>query len=119
MTNRNSKWAKPQWMYVIPMKMSLPADHADKPYQFDKCPKRFHSKYNLKQHKLIHSGVKPYECRVCHKKFRYPSDLQMHERIHSDEKPYTCGTCHKEFTHVIKKIRQSSDLQSPERIHTS
>ena len=67
------------------------------PHTCDVCSKAFTKPENLKRHKLIHSGEKPYECEVCHKRFTQSGSLKMHVQLHSNETPYTCGVCGQAF----------------------
>lgn len=61
------------------------------------CGKVFKSKYHLKMHHMIHTGVKPYVCNDCGKCFKDASALRYHQRTHTDERPYSCETCGKSF----------------------
>ena len=46
------------------------------------------------------SGEKPYECDRCDRRFARASDLKVHMPVHSEDKPYKCDKCEKMFTRL-------------------
>ncbi|XP_067636607.1 zinc finger protein 665-like [Eurosta solidaginis] len=67
-------------------------------YSCDICGKHFKTKWDLKQHKLIHSDEKPHKCDFCEKRFSRAEYLRQHMRTHTGEKPYKCKYCDRCFT---------------------
>lgn len=61
-----------------------------KPHKCDECEMAFYTKYNLKQHKITHSGERRFCCSYCGKNFLQKGRLVEHERSHTGEKPYKC-----------------------------
>lgn len=114
-------------------------DPGDKPFGCDECEKVFSTQFNLKKHKMSHSGVKPFPCDECLKSFATSSNLTIHKRTHTGEKPFSCEECYKGFTtsfnlkkHMMthtgekpfictecgKSFSTSSNLKIHKRIHT-
>ncbi|XP_055712362.1 zinc finger protein 583-like isoform X1 [Phlebotomus papatasi] len=62
------------------------------------CEKIFTTKFNLKQHILIHTEIKDHTCTCCRKSFSSAVNLRMHERIHTGIK-YECAKCWKTYVH--------------------
>ncbi|XP_070586149.1 zinc finger and SCAN domain-containing protein 22-like isoform X2 [Erythrolamprus reginae] len=75
------------------------------------CGKSFKQRFDLRQHRYVHTREKPYACTMCEKCFRHPSNLHVHLRTHSGERPYQCLECGKAFS-------QSCNLQTHYKIHT-
>ena len=118
---------------------SLSLEKRKAPFFCSICESEFSSKFNLKQHSRIHSGVKPYKCKLCDKSFTQSISLKTHVRIHTGETPFPCKTCSKQFsnhsnlvkhnkTHTKEKpfqceicsksFTQSTHLKGHMRIHT-
>ena len=70
---------------------------SEKPYQCDKCDKRFTMKRYLKQHQTTHSNEKPFKCDKCGKQFSQKSYLKRHQILHTGEKAFKCDVCDKKI----------------------
>ncbi|NWY22555.1 ZKSC7 protein, partial [Aphelocoma coerulescens] len=57
----------------------------ERPYECEKCRKRFHTSSHLRFHQQTHTGERPYECPECGKRFQYTSSLLVHQRTHREE----------------------------------
>ncbi|XP_055908850.1 zinc finger protein 665 [Eupeodes corollae] len=79
-----------------------------KPHPCDQCKMAFYTKYNLAEHKKIHSGEKKFCCSYCGKSFMSNGRLVIHERSHTGEKPYKCDVCGKCFAHRESIVTHSS-----------
>ncbi|XP_034275502.1 zinc finger and SCAN domain-containing protein 12-like [Pantherophis guttatus] len=75
------------------------------------CGRSFKQRFDLRQHRYVHTREKPYACTLCEKCFRHPSNLHIHLRTHSGERPYQCPECGKAFS-------QSCNLRTHSKIHT-
>ncbi|XP_015665999.1 zinc finger protein 479-like [Protobothrops mucrosquamatus] len=75
------------------------------------CGRSFKQRFDLRQHRYVHTREKPYACTLCEKSFRHPSNLHIHLRTHSGERPYQCPECGKAFS-------QSCNLRTHLKIHT-
>ncbi|XP_067635456.1 zinc finger protein 227-like [Eurosta solidaginis] len=62
-------------------------------YPCNICGKRFKTKWDLRQHKRIHSDEKPHKCDFCEMRFATPAAVREHLRTHTGEKPYKCKYC--------------------------
>ncbi|XP_071944785.1 uncharacterized protein [Antedon mediterranea] len=87
-----------------------------KPFQCNKCKKRFQTNSHLKEHEKIHSGKKPYKCSFCKKAFSRTSHLNRHEKIHADLKPFSCDYCDRKFVQLIHKQRHEKTHVDPKQI---
>lgn len=79
-----------------------------KAHKCDQCEMAFYTKYNLAEHKKIHSGEKKFCCSYCGKSFLSNGRLIIHERSHTGEKPYKCDICGKCFAHRESIVTHSS-----------
>jgi hypothetical protein len=69
--------------------------------QCDKCLRRFHDNFTLKNHKArIHDGKtsKDFECLKCHKRFSYKHNLTTHDKtVHLKLREHVCKVCGRAF----------------------
>lgn len=74
------------------------ATEDSKPYQCDKCLKRFLSSSALTCHRKCHiTGRKIFECPICKEMFSHVLQLKRHTSIHSVDGKFTCPHCFKVF----------------------
>ncbi|CAL1611394.1 unnamed protein product [Knipowitschia caucasica] len=64
-----------------------------KPYQCQRCMKRFSLKHQLDTHLRVHTGEKPFECLLCGQRSRDYSAMVKHLRTHGGAAPYQCTVC--------------------------
>ncbi|NWZ16822.1 ZF316 protein, partial [Agelaius phoeniceus] len=57
----------------------------ERPYECDKCRKRFQTSFCLLRHYWIHTEERPFQCPDCGKGFKHNSTLITHRRIHTGE----------------------------------
>ncbi|NXH00660.1 ZN544 protein, partial [Loxia leucoptera] len=61
----------------------------ERPYECDKCMKRFQTSSNLLTH-WIHTHERPFRCPDCRKGFKYNFHFVTHWLIHTGERLYEC-----------------------------
>ena len=80
--------------------LSFPA--GIKPFQCDRCGKKFTRAYSLKMHRLKHEGKRCFRCQICSATFTSFGEYKHHMRVsrHIIRKPriYECKTCGAMFT---------------------
>lgn len=73
-----------------------------KPFQCDRCGKKFTRAYSLKMHRLKHEGKRCFRCQICSATFTSFGEYKHHMRVsrHIVRKPriYECKTCGAMFT---------------------
>lgn len=82
------------------------ASEDSKPFQCDKCLKKFLSSSALACHRKSHiTGRKIFECPICNESFNHILQLKRHIVEHCIDGKYTCPFCSKIFTKysVIRK----------------
>lgn len=67
------------------------------PFQCSQCGKVLKTKYSLKRHLQMHSGIKQYQCDQCKREFFLHSNLLKHLRCHSSNKKHVCSECGMRF----------------------
>jgi len=71
-----------------------------KPFECKDCEKRFSTKYQLKDHRLVqHENPNEFQCKVCKKSLRSKQSLNFHLQTHEENpaKPFKCLKCQKSF----------------------
>ncbi|XP_017769673.1 PREDICTED: zinc finger protein 271-like [Nicrophorus vespilloides] len=87
-----------------------------KPYECDKCDKKFPYLNSLKCHMLQHTN-KSYPCDTCEKVFNHPSSLVYHkEAEHNNGRKFICNKCKKCFKHKQLLLRHQL-VHTNERPH--
>ena len=87
--------------------------HSDyRPWECEKCGKKFRGKDGLLHHLKGHAGIKDYLCTVCGKAFSSRSYLHNHQVTHTDEKPFACTVCGDRFNQI-------SNMRRHMRIHSN
>ncbi|KAJ2938659.1 hypothetical protein O0L34_g11986 [Tuta absoluta] len=61
------------------------------------CDQKFHTKNDLADHTLTHTGVRNFECEYCHNRFSRKNTLREHIRIHIDDRRHHCDLCELKF----------------------
>ena len=64
-------------------------------YKCKVCDKRFQTKENIKNHRMIHTGEKPYSCDICNEGFQYSYQVLLHKQEIHDIQIYRCKECRK------------------------
>ena len=75
----------------------------ERPFECDKCGKRFSNKIYLGKHLSVHEEVRKYECSFCGKKFKYKKHVNVHEKIHRQEYTAECEICDAKFVQKQNK----------------
>ncbi|XP_041030309.1 zinc finger and BTB domain-containing protein 44-like isoform X2 [Cetorhinus maximus] len=94
-----------------------------KPFQCDRCGKKFTRAYSLKMHRLKHEGKRCFRCQICSATFTSFGEYKHHMRVsrHIIRKPriYECKTCGAMFTnsgnlivHLRSLNHEASELAS-------
>lgn len=84
------------------LKLSFGIFPGIKPFQCDRCGKKFTRAYSLKMHRLKHEGKRCFRCQICSATFTSFGEYKHHMRVsrHIIRKPriYECKTCGAMFT---------------------
>uniref|UniRef100_A0A665TN72 C2H2-type domain-containing protein n=1 Tax=Echeneis naucrates TaxID=173247 RepID=A0A665TN72_ECHNA len=80
-------------------------DSSEKPFSCPECGKTSKKKWDLKSHKVVHTGERPFSCDVCGKNFLQKAHLRLHmvdilklhKVVHTGERPFSCDVCGKNF----------------------
>lgn len=82
--------------------LAFPYSPGIKPFQCDRCGKKFTRAYSLKMHRLKHEGKRCFRCQICSATFTSFGEYKHHMRVsrHIIRKPriYECKTCGAMFT---------------------
>lgn len=71
--------------------------HGEKNIKCDLCDLKFHSNYDVNQHRRKHTGERPYACPICSKTFTTAKILRQHKELHNIEKKRKCRHCDMSF----------------------
>ena len=92
------------------------ASSSRKQHTCEVCCKSFGSSYNLKRHKMVHSGTKcnsaQQTCEVCFKSFGSPYHLNRHKIVHSRDEQYSCKYCNIYFREAYQLRKQLKNCKS-------
>jgi C2H2-type zinc finger/Zinc finger, C2H2 type len=92
-------------------------DKNDFKHQCLVCKKKFHLKYDLQRHEIVHEDVRKMECIHCEKRFKTKATLESHiKTVHNNtenkEKKYQCDICYRSYYH-------RRHLEHHQRSHTN
>ncbi|XP_071104491.1 uncharacterized protein [Haliotis cracherodii] len=83
----------------------IPLPQGWKPFTCDICGKECFTKFQLKDHKLIHQEETPFVCEVCGQGFKSRTCLNSHVfHRHSDERKHSCSECNKTFKTKTQRL---------------
>lgn len=68
-----------------------------KPYSCDMCERKFYTKFNLTNHKKLHSLKSKEKCEFCGANMKCRRDLVIHVRRHMGFRPHACFLCIEAF----------------------
>lgn len=87
----------------------VPLPQGWKPYKCEICGKECFTKFQLKDHKLIHIEDTPFVCEICGQGFKSRTCLNSHVfHRHSSVRKHECGECQKTFktkTQLLVHVR--------------
>ncbi|KAH3752600.1 hypothetical protein DPMN_187221 [Dreissena polymorpha] len=79
-------------------KHGVPLPKGWEPFRCDLCKKEFYTKFQLREHKLVHFEDNPFVCDTCGTKFKTRTALNSHVfHKHNKEKKFQCQECPKSF----------------------
>lgn len=76
------------------------------------CGRAFFEKSKLKRHMVVHTKRKEYACKICGKKFGYKANVKTHMRTHTGERPFKCR-----IKGCVKTFAQASNRNAHEKTH--
>ncbi|KAJ0170059.1 hypothetical protein K1T71_014665 [Dendrolimus kikuchii] len=82
-----------------------------KPFMCNDCGNTYSQSCHLKTHQLKHLGIKNHKCDECNAAFHLRALLVRHQKIHTGERPFSCDVCPKNFI-------QKRDLVMHIKTHT-
>lgn len=81
-------------------------------YKCDLCKKEFFTKFQLREHKLIHFEDNPFVCEQCGSGFRSRTCLNSHVfHKHSSVRKHKCSDC-------LKTFKTATQMKVHQRVHT-
>ncbi|XP_055951454.1 zinc finger protein 26-like [Argiope bruennichi] len=83
----------------------------EKPYECDKCEKRYKTEIDLSKHRCDNDGPRTFVCKECGKRFNRIYHLQRHEELHNRTEPLYEPI---EFDLSYFKRQKSVDLSNTE-----
>lgn len=93
-----------KFLHKTQLEYHLPKHNDFRPYQCQKCGKRFKYKHSWKKHNItVHSDKREFQCDTCGKTFKTKNYLCTHEiNVHQQNIPFKCRFCEKSLK--TKKI---------------
>ena len=92
------------------LKKHILTHNPERPYECE-CSAKFRTKYQLAEHRLIHSEeAKKFICSHCDKKFLRLRQLKIHEAVHNEK--YSCKFCSKKFAKKSLMILHEKNHES-------
>ncbi|KAJ8666328.1 hypothetical protein QAD02_007990 [Eretmocerus hayati] len=98
--------------YLLKRRNMLNHQNSQKYHSCPRCPKKFVSNSEFKQHPIHHSGETPIECDICGLYLKSKFNLVQHIKDkHDHERPFECKDCSWTFKRV-------NDLHRHEEAHS-
>ena len=93
-------------------KHGVPLPKGWQPFRCDLCKKEFFTKFQLREHKLIHFEDNPFVCELCGNGFKSRTGLNSHMfHKHSSVRNHKCPDC-------IKSFKTRTQMKVHQRTHT-
>ena len=94
---------------------NVPLPKGWEPFRCDLCKKEFFTKFQLREHKLVHFDDHPFICETCGAKFKTRTAWNSHIfHKHNNEKKFKCPECPKCFK-TMTKLKVHSRVHSGEK----